>query len=314
MADENVTGGSIGFGFNEGSGKSTTDPWAKQIPYLTGGFEQAQQLLNRGSYGGPWFADPNSMQRNAISGGYGGTDEAQGVAAQLRGFGGQLGQGFNPAMQFYNQALQGGMGISNPYAGDQYQNIIRDNSWTGIDQDQLDLAQGAIADQRAMSDRGTRLGASMSGVAGGSDSLRGYAENALGADRLAGDVANQIARSGQDRATGMANQWAGQNVAGQMADNQFQSGAAGSMANLGAQGANYLQNAYGMGQQGYRDAAGWGDYQRDFDQEQIGADKAQFEDPWNNLARYWNVVGGSNWGGTTETESKSTSASGKFGF
>lgn len=306
--------GSIGGSVSSSQSETERNPWAEQIPYLTGGFEQAESLMNRGIYPGQWWVDPNQTQRDAWGGGASWAQQNLGMGQEMIDIGRGMLPGMGTAQDFYQKQLQGGAGITNPYESGQYQDIIQQNMWGDQYQNMLDAANQNLMDVQAMQNKDARLGAAMSGMSGGSDQMRKYAANALGAQTQSADIENRLRMQGQQYGTQQADQWAQQNLGGQMQDLMARRGSADYLGGLGQQGLGLMQQGYGFGQGAYGDMAGWGDYQGGFDRERLAGEMSQWNAPWQNLQNYWNVIGSGNWGGTEKMTSSSSSASGSLGF
>jgi len=93
------------------------EPWEIQVPYLTGGFQQAQNLYNRGTpkfYSGPTVAgfDPSQEMSQTATLGYGmgprpAAQQAAAEQAFVRGAGGQVNTDvFNPMMDVLGRQMK----------------------------------------------------------------------------------------------------------------------------------------------------------------------------------------------------------------
>jgi hypothetical protein len=301
----------FGFSFGGSKSKSKTNPWGPQIPYVEGGFSQAQNLLDRGGFQGDWWLDPNNMQQAAMQGGYQQAGQAQTVGNLMSRYGQALAPSMGQAQGFQQSVLDGSAGqFSNPYASDQYNNIAGDY-WKPQHQQMADNIRSETVEGLRRSDWGDAMGASLSGMGAGIESspyvkarlaqseqaTRGY-QNALSGLHMGA--------AGQAQQT--ANQWAGADMSNQYAGFGNQANAANSLMGMGQAGIGLMQGGYGMGQQGYQDQAGWGDYQGGFDAAKLQGQHAQFQAPWDNLTNYWNIIASNNWGGTTKGKTAS------FGF
>lgn len=308
--------GSFGVGGSSSneSWNESTNPWAAQDPYLRQGFAEASRLMGMGPYGGPYWVDPNQMQRSAWQGGYGAADPT-GVMNRLYGFA-DLGMGgYEQAMQHYQGGLQGRQ-FDNPYGSGQYNKMIEENYWNDTAQQMADQMRSNVELDLHRSDFGDRSAGAASGLGGGSDYQIARGLAAGEADRNYKNQLKRLQMEELQRATGIADQWAGQQVQNQMQNYATQDRAADQLFFGGRSAAGDLANAYNFGQQGYQNMAGWGDYAYGFDENEMAGRRQQWLDQWMPLQNYWNVVGAGQWGSETSgsRSSDSKSFSGGFGF
>ena len=115
---------------------STTEPWEEQIPYLTGGFKEAQRLYNRGApgyYPGETLAGFDPMQKAAQQAtlGYAMGPRAAGMQAGAEGSlmgtlrGGQAAQNWGGKLA--RPLNQGAYGSLTPYNQGQYADLLAGN-------------------------------------------------------------------------------------------------------------------------------------------------------------------------------------------
>ena len=105
------------------SGSTTTTtssaPWSGQQPYLTSGFQQAQNLFNQGGpqyYPGQTYAGPTDLQLQGIQNeaniGLSGTDAQNAANPALTNMLGSNWLGANPSNPLYSQASSGGLNVN----------------------------------------------------------------------------------------------------------------------------------------------------------------------------------------------------------
>jgi hypothetical protein len=115
---------------------STTEPWEQQIPYLTGGFKEAQRLYNRGApeyYPGETLAGFDPMQKAGQQAtlGYAMGPRAAGMQAGAEGSlmgtlrGGQAAQNWGGKLA--RPLNQGAYGSLTPYNQGQYSDLLAGN-------------------------------------------------------------------------------------------------------------------------------------------------------------------------------------------
>lgn len=232
----------MGFGFSFGGSKSKSksSPWAPQQPYITGGFERAEEALD---------AQQSSPYANVM---------------------GQYGQMLAPSLGQAQGFYQGAMdGTANPYASEQYNQMLGDY-WNPAYQQAADSIRTDTVEGLRRSDWGDAMGASMAGMGVGIDSDP-YVKARL---RQSEDAMRGYQSSLSGLHMGAMGQ--AQQRADQFAGSQFQ--AANQMGSMGMQG--------------------------------VGLQAEQYNLPWQDLQNYWNIVGGTNWGGKQKGKDKSAG----FGF
>lgn len=266
-------------GLFDGETTQSGVPWQPlQAPTL-GGVDYAQNLLNRGTYQGPYVAPINPFQTAGINQGYQNAGLAGGVAGAYGNAGQMLQGGLGQAYQ-YNQAALGGsqnpwltnpsayLGLAgqtanNPYLDGQITAALRDPFRQLTEQTLPNIGQQYnMVGQSAGSRRGIAEGIAQ----------RGYADRAA-------DVSAQMRGQAYGQGLGYANQAAGN-------DYMAQQQAAANLGNYGNQGLGYLGQQYGYGQQGATDQARWGTQQQELENQQIQGQMNSFNAPWNNLQSY----------------------------
>ena len=179
----------LGLSFGSQKSKSSSNPWAKQIPFLTQGFESAQNLLNS--------ADQSF----------------QGIADLLGQYGNQLLPQLGQVGEFAQGLLNAPGGENfNPFAkGHDAYNQITQDYFTPADQMAADRMQADLMENFRRSDAGDAMGASLAGVGVGDRSSEYLQARALGL----GETQNAISRGlvglhqgALGRATDRANQYA----------------------------------------------------------------------------------------------------------
>lgn len=293
------------FGSSSKKTTSTQTPWGPQAGYLTDAFSRAQGLADQGLeyYPGETYAGPTDLQTGGLN---------QLADYYTQGLGGQLGgmfqQGANPLLGGYGQAagyyqdtLGGGnqlgtaqfdfdlanQAASSPYARglieastrDVYRNL-KENQLTGVD------SQAAITGNS---------GASKHGAAG--------AILQRGAQDRAADISSQILSGFEDRGFRVAGDQQRLQQQSNLTNFSARQGAAQNLANLAGTGygmlgqANQYNIGAGTGQMGLGQAQqGWNQAAMTDAQQRHDAEQNL---PWENLQRYWNVIGQQSWGGTT---------------
>ena len=98
---------------------TTSAPWSGQQPYLTSGFQQAQNLFNQGGpqyYPGQTYAGPTGLQLQGIQNeadiGLGGTQAQNAANPALSNILGNNWLGANPSNSLYQNAASGGMNVN----------------------------------------------------------------------------------------------------------------------------------------------------------------------------------------------------------
>jgi hypothetical protein len=198
---------------------------------------------------------------------------------------GQYGQMLAPslgmAQNFNQQVLDGQQGqFSNPFASEQY-GQIQQNYWNPAYQQAADSIRADTVEGLRRSDWGDAMGASMAGMGVGIDSdpyVKARLAQSEQASRGYQQALSGLHMGAMQQAQGTADQWAGANLQNQYAGFGNQAAAAGWMGEAGMQGIN-LQNQ-------------------------------QYNQPWQDLQNYWNIVGSNSWGG--KTKGKEMSAGFKY--
>jgi len=304
--------GKLGFSTSRSKGRSTTNPWAKQSPWLEQGFERAGNILDN-PYQGDWWAEQNAMQGTAMQQGF---DQAQGgfgMGAQISGMGGGLMAGLPGAQEQFSAGM--GNQFQNAFGSDQY-NALRQDTWGAPQQAASDQAFANMMENVRRTDAQDAMGASLAGqsVGASGDRYLQARQNALG-EGLRGhaDFDAQLRLQGLESAEGRASQWAGSEIAGQQQQFMNRQGAASQIANLGMQGADMMQGGWGMGQQAAQAQLGYGDYQYGLDQDRVEGGLAQDQNRMASLLNAWNIWGGANWGGQTKSRNSSAGLNAGFG-
>ena len=271
--------GEVVMGIFDSTSTQSGVPWEPlQAPTL-GGVDYAQNLLNRGTYQGPYTAAINPFQTTGINQGYQNAGLASGVGSAYGNAGQLLQGGLGQAYQ-YNQSALGGsqnpwltnpalyFGLANqtannPYLDGQITAALRDPYRQLTEQTLPGIGQQFnMAGQSAGSRRGIAEGVAQ----------RGYADRAA-------DISSQMRGAAYGQGLGYANQAAGN-------DYMAQQQAASNLGNFGNQGLGYLGQQYGYGQQGATDQAKWGTQQQELENQQIQGQMNAFNAPWNNLQSY----------------------------
>ncbi|NJL70235.1 MAG: hypothetical protein HC888_00880 [Candidatus Competibacteraceae bacterium] len=304
--------------------KSTTEsnPWAAQQPYLMNMFNQAQGIFNQNAaMGTPYdqgfnrFADPTQSQRDAIRYMQDAGNQIYGMGQQGFNMGGQLGtfaqnqgganmgaiQGSRDYWQ-NRDAPEENVEAAGRYADNPYLNAQIEAAQGDVSK----MAQGQVSGLNARAARSGNMNNSRAGVAEGvinsnandtvgqiSSGMRGNAWS-QGLQQAGNDA--QL-RGAMDQSTlGLMNNLYGMQGSMMGQAGQLQLGEAGMQAGLLTDGANMMRGA--------------GDYEQGLNQ--IANDNAFFRDdylrnlPWQNMNNYGNIVGGMNWGGTTNSTGTST--------
>jgi GTP cyclohydrolase II len=185
---------SFSFGFGGGKSKAKTGPWARQAPFLTQGFDWAQNLYNQ-QQSSPW-------------------------ASTLGQYGQMLAPNIGQANQFFGSVMDGS--FQNQF------DSMRENYWRPENQVAADALRSDTIEGLRRSDWGDALGASISGlgVGQGSDgylkmrlaseenALRGYQQQLAGMHGQAADRQYQAASDWAGRSFGGANMMANMGMQG----------------------------------------------------------------------------------------------------
>ncbi len=310
-----IAGSVIGGKGGKSSSQTSNEPWAAQIPYLTGGFANAQNLLNT-RQNTPWYqgrltAEFNPLEREGVdlTGSF-----VRGAAmpaatamvnAGATGFG-AAGNFVKNANDTFARATgdktqlfldNAARYADNPYlqaaidsaAGDVTRNL-KENILTGIDRD---------------ASSGGNLNSSRAGVAEGIAS-RGAAEKIA-------DISAQA----------RLNAW---NEGLARAQNQYNTDTS-AMLNANGQLGQAWELGNGSTAQGVQAGLGAasamtaaGRQVRDWEQRGLDNELMRWEHndqrPWDELKNYWSIVGSRDWGGSsqkTESSGSDPSAGLKFG-
>lgn len=186
-------------------------------------------------------------------------------------YGEMLAPSIGAAQGFNQQVLDGQAGqFTNPYQSEQYQGI-QSNYWTPFHQQSADQIRADTVEGLRRSDWGDAMGASMAGMGVGIDSSP-YVKARLASSERA-TQGYQRALSGLHQgawgqAQQNADQWAQADLGNQFAGFGNQAAAANNMGQFGIQG--------------------------------IGMQNQQYQQPWQDLQSYWNIVASNNWGGKTQ--------------
>lgn len=254
-------------------------PWQPLQEPVLGGVDYATNLLNRGTYQGPYTAAINPYQTQGINSGYQNAGTAGGVGSAYGNAGQMLQGGLGSAYQYNQNALGGSQNpwmtnpamyfglanqtANNPYLEGQITAALRDPYRQLTEQTLPGIGQSAnMVGQSAGSRRGIA-----EGIAN-----RGYADRAS-------DLSSQMRGAAYGQGLDYANQAANN-------DYSAQQNAAMNLGNFGNQGLNYLGQQYGYGQQGATDQAKWGTQQQELENQQIQGQMNAFNAPWNNLQSY----------------------------
>lgn len=303
-AAASIAGSLLGKGSKSSSSQTTNEPWAAQIPYLTGGFANAQNLLttrqNTPWYQGRMTAEFNPLEREGVdlAGGF-----VRGTAM--------------PAATAMVNAGTSGLGAAG--------NFVRNANDT-FARAATDKTQ-SIIDNAARYADSPHLQAAIDAAAG--DVTRNLRENILtGLDREASSGGNlNSSRAGV--AEGIAARGAGDKIADISAQARlaaWNDGLARAQSQLNADttamlSANgQLGHAWELGNssttqgiQAGNAAAGAmmsaGRQVRDWEQKGLDNELLRWERndqrPWDELKNYWGVVGSRDWGGSSQTSGRS---------
>jgi hypothetical protein len=279
--------------------QSTTAPWEAQAPYLTNGFQNAQDIYNskKGSpaYGGELYAGLNPQQIAALQ--------------SLNGYASGRGQTLADLMSSTGTGAMGLIPQAGANAGALFQRAGTDPTQSNIG------AATAYANNPAMDgmvDAASR------------DVVRNLQENQLPANAMkaaaSGNVNSSrsamtdaiLTRGTQDRVADISSTLRGNaynnglNLAENARTANLGAGltANGQMAGLGQYGGQLAQTGYSTTMNNLNIPLQTGGVLQQDQQGQDSAGLTQFQmndqRPWDLLNNYWNIVGGRNWGGSTE--------------
>ena len=218
-----------------------TDPWAPQVPYLTGAFKAAQDAYNKntaqGAYSGDYVAAPSQTQYdaygNAVTQGYnaqgvnngmlssGTNNAATGAAGAGTAMGGLLAAGGdNTASNIASaRAYADGLDIPGAVRASMYEanrnaaegdipNIYRAAAASGgVNSDRAALSQGVV--ERGLAEKSLGLGTQMynSAYMSGLDNAQKDNAMGVGANSAAGGIAGGLLNAGlQGQNAGIDNQ------------------------------------------------------------------------------------------------------------
>jgi hypothetical protein len=299
--------------------KSTSEqnPWAQQTPYLMDMFNQAQGIFNQNQarqspfdQGINRYADPTQLQRDAVGFMQRAGNQIYGMGQQGFDMGGQLGQfatnqggiqqgNIQQSRDYWNgrDATEENINAAGRYADNPYLNAQIEAAQGDVSK----MAQGQVSSLNAKASMSGNMNNSRAGVAEGvintnandtigqiSSGMRGNAWS-QGLQQAGNDA--QLKASMDQSTLGLMNNLYGMQGSMMGQSGQLQLGEAGMQAGLLGQGADMLRGA--------------GDYE--YGLNQITNDNAFFRDqyerdiPWQNMGNYASIVGGNNWGGTTNT-------------
>lgn len=298
-------------GNSSSSQQASKEPWAAQIPYLTGGFANAQNLLNT-RQNTPWYqgkltAGFNPLEREGVdlAGNFVRGTAMPGATAMVNA--GMTGLGaagsfvrnandtFARASTDKTQSLidNAARYADNPHlqsaidaaAGDVTRNL-RENVLTGIDRE---------------ASSGGNLNSSRAGVAEGIAS-RGAAEKIA-------DIASQARLNAWNEGLARAQSQLNADTSAMLSANG-QLGQAWELGNSSTtQGIQAGNAAAGAMIAAGRQVRDW--EQKDLDNELMRWERND-QRPWDELKNYWSIVGSRDWGGSSQ-ETKTTPNDGSYG-
>ncbi len=304
------------FGGGDSSSTSTSSPWGPQAGHLEDIFNHASDLFNQGS--GQWqgdrVADLTPEQQQAIAGMLGHTTGmGQGITDALYGAGmGALGQ-WQGAADHANAQLAGGgytasqnAGPNMELVGQLYNSDLVNSQIQSATQGIYDnLYQNQITGINSSAAGSGNLGSSRAGVA------EAMARN--GAAQMAGDVSSNIISSAYNNAVNQAGSVSAQNAElGQQNNqlnannNQFYTGILGQ---IGSQAGSLLGQANDTQMGNLSGLLGAGSFEQNHNQNEINGQIAGENADWDLLNKYYGIVGGGNWGGTSTSTSSGSSSS-----
>jgi hypothetical protein len=281
------------------TGTVNTGPWTGQANYLQDAFTQAQGLDQTGGYTGDYIAGQNpdltQSYRDMIS--YGG-GEGQTIGNSLVDTGSQLratGQGAT------NGALSGlfgnigrdatGENISaadryaeDPYISGQVKAAMRDATQTASEQTLPNLYRASAGSGNINSDRMALA--------------QGVVDRGLG--QQAGDISAQLRGAARSQGLSLASSDNAQKLQALSQIGSIGNSATGQGIGATAAGTGILTQALGIqnaGAQGLQ--AG--------DQSTLDNNIAKSQSPWQNLLKYYSIIGANNWGQNGTTTKNSTS-------
>jgi hypothetical protein len=214
----------INLGFGSEKSKSTTNPWAPQIPYLESGFGRADDLYNLSAEDAGWRS-------------------IQDILSQ---YGQQLMPNIGTATNFAQGQMQNpGAAQYNPYAADsQGYNAITQDYWTPPYEMASQQMQSDLMENFRRTDAGDAMGASLAGQGVGPRSTEYLQARALGLGETQDAISRGLVglhQGAMGTATQRANNYAG----------SFQNNQASGLESLwrsGVAGANMLPQSYQFGQ------------------------------------------------------------------
>lgn len=289
----------MGGGSQTTQSSQTKDPWAPQQPYLLDAFSQAQNAYNKtnaqGPYSGNYVAPTNDNQYSAYNNAY---DFANGQGSSTvsgllntgsgltnTGFAGANGaltglQNFTGTDQTANNVANAGQYANNPYISGMVDSAMVDARRNAAEGTLPNLYRGAAASGNLNSDRAALA--------------QGVVERGLG--EQAGNLSATLRGSAYNTGISAALQGNAQNLQG--------------LSQMGALGSNLGSTGLGAGLQGINAqgalntmAQGGANGVQGLDQSAINNALAQYQGaqnfPWQNLQKYYGIVGGQNWGGNS---------------
>lgn len=280
---------------------SNSQPWSVQQPYLENAFKQAQSAYDnqtkQGAYSGDYVAAPNANQYTAAN------TQFNTAMGQSTANNAAIGN------QAYNLMGTGNAATGGALAG--YGNFLAGNNAQGLTDQANAIAKGF--DVQGAVDSATRI-ATRNAAENVLPSLyRGAAAGGnLNSDRTA--LAEGVVNRGlQENAQGLAASLMNQNyqtglsaAQGLNSQNLSALGALGSIGqSLGQSGLNALStNINNSGAIANQAQEGANTVQQ-LDQSKLTNDIQKFSEqqnfPWQALQNYMGIVGGQNWGGTTNS-------------
>ena len=285
---------------------TTTTPWAPQGDHLESIFGEAKKLYNdqSGVFTGDRVADFTPEQLQALQGIYGhATGMGQNTTDALYGAGmEQLGQ-WQGAADFANGQLSGPGYTAAQNSGpdmalvNQLYNSDLVNSQIGsaINRIYDNLYQNQITGINSSAAASGNMGSSRAGVA--------EAMARDGAAQMASDVSSNIVASAYNNAVNQAGSVASQNASLMGQNNQLNANNnqyyAGMLNQMGQQGANQLGQANANQLSNWQAMLGAGSVQQNQNQNEIGGEMDAANSDWELLNKYYSLIGGSNWGGTS---------------
>ena len=285
--------------------ETTTTPWAPQAASLTNAFNNAGQLMDRGTYQGDYYAGMNPFSVQGYN--------------NLANWGGAGGTGQNILQTMLSQgnSMVGGsadaMGIArnvaaNPFQGAQNSGFDMNNLRNYMNNDvisgQVDAASRDVT-RNLYENQLTGNAAAAAGTGNLGSSRRGVMDAIAmrgAGDRIA-DISSGIRSSAYSNALDIEANRASQNAnlsqQTGLAGDQTRMGAAGMLNQIGNQGAGMLMDANNLGTSFANNEVMAGNaFQRD-ENANIAANMQKWNADWDLLNRYYGIIGSGNWGGTT---------------